>query len=405
MEKKREKRAARYAPVLCLLVLAPWVGEFLLGNSPLGNLPGLPLIVPMYGGGALMVREAVYRTGRGWPAIFLLGAAYGVIEAGLVDQSLFNRNFEHVSHRDQLVIPPLGIDAYNAQAFVIGHAVWSIAVPIALAGMLWPARRTEPWLGRAGFAVTAALYAAGCALVFRMIGETEQFVATPGQWAGAGAAALVLVIAAFLTGKKSPAADPSRTGNATDPAGSVRTGNAPFAAGSARVENPARAAHAVEAASPVRGVVPPRRRVPGPRLLGFGSFAAASLFMMRAESRGGVLFGFALLGVAAALVLRWSRQPGWDVRHELALTAGAVLTYAWLGFVLTLLLRPGDATAWIGNVLFAPTAVGLLPLANRRIRLFRPAREPQAEAVADAVADTVADAVAKALKETATEPA
>jgi len=111
-----------------------------------------------------------------------------------------------------------------------------------------------------------------------------------------------------------------------------------------------------------------RRRVPRPWVLGIGSFAAAGLFMMRSESWGGVLFGFALVALVAALVLQWSRRPGWNIRHEFALTAGAVLTYAWLGFVLTMILRPDDGWAWLGNALFVLMAVGLLLLAHMRIR-------------------------------------
>jgi hypothetical protein len=64
-------KGGKIAPVLVLLVLAPWTGEFLLGSSPLGNLWGLPLILPLYGGGALLIRETVIRTGRGWTAILL----------------------------------------------------------------------------------------------------------------------------------------------------------------------------------------------------------------------------------------------------------------------------------------------------------------------------------------------
>ena len=84
----------RAAPVLALLLLAPWVGEFLLGNISIRRLPGLLILVLLYGCGALLIREVTLRTGRGWPTILLLGAAYGVIEAGIVDQAMFNPSFE-----------------------------------------------------------------------------------------------------------------------------------------------------------------------------------------------------------------------------------------------------------------------------------------------------------------------
>jgi hypothetical protein len=84
----------RAAPVLALLLLAPWVGEFLLGNIFVRRLPGLLILVLLYGCGALLIREVTLRTGRRWPTILLLGAAYGVAEAGIVDQAIFNPSFE-----------------------------------------------------------------------------------------------------------------------------------------------------------------------------------------------------------------------------------------------------------------------------------------------------------------------
>jgi len=55
------------------------------------------------------------------------------------------------------------------------------------------------------------------------------------------------------------------------------------------------------------------------------------------------------------------------MRHELAVTAGATLTCAWCGFVVTLTYRAEDALAWAGNVLFLTVAVLLLVIAARRI--------------------------------------
>ena len=139
----------RALPVLALLLLAPWVGEFLLGNISVRQLPALLILALLYGCGALLIREVTRRTGRGWPTILLLGAAYGVIEAGIVDQSLFNPSFEGWDFQAVTPMPALGISAWHAWTFVIGHSVWSIAVPIALVELLFPDRARAPWLGRA----------------------------------------------------------------------------------------------------------------------------------------------------------------------------------------------------------------------------------------------------------------
>lgn len=80
----------RFSPVLVLLALAPAVAEFLIGNVPLTRPVHLALDVGLYGGGAVLVREAVRRRGLGWPAILLLGVAYAVVEEALVLQTVFN---------------------------------------------------------------------------------------------------------------------------------------------------------------------------------------------------------------------------------------------------------------------------------------------------------------------------
>jgi hypothetical protein len=75
--------------------------------------------------------------------------------------------------------------------------VWSIAVPIALVELLLPATAGSPWLGRAGLVLTAVCYLTGCVLVGRYVSKSEAFLASPGQLAGAAAAAVALLAPAF----------------------------------------------------------------------------------------------------------------------------------------------------------------------------------------------------------------
>jgi hypothetical protein len=53
------------------------------------------VFIPLYGGGAVLIREVVRRRGGGWPAIVVLAAAFGVVEEGLATQSLFNPDHAH----------------------------------------------------------------------------------------------------------------------------------------------------------------------------------------------------------------------------------------------------------------------------------------------------------------------
>lgn len=311
----------RLLPVAGLFVLSPLVGEYLLGNVSITELPALPILAPMYGGGALLVREIARRTGRGWPAILLLAAAYGVIEAALIDQMLFNPpDLPNGPDLTAAYIPALGFSAANALAFVGGHMIWSIGVPIALVETFTPDRRTTPWLGRIGLAVVAIIYVAGSFLIFRFIHQESGFLGIllpPAKLIGAAVVALALIVAAF--------AIPRRR---------------------AKLDRPA----------------------PRPWLVGVLSFAVFSAYVMRPDSWAGVAIGLAVLAVVAGTVARWSRREGWNARHRLALAGGALLTYAWLGFLLNDLYGREPSTYIPGQAALTAGAILLLVAAGAVVR-------------------------------------
>jgi len=307
----------RAAPMLTLLLVAPWVGEYLLGNVSVRRLPALLFLTLLYGCGALLIREVTRRTRRGWPTVLLLGAAYGVIEAGMVDQAMFNPSFEGWEFQAVTPVPALGISAWYTWTFVIGHSVWSIAVPIALVERLFPDRARTPWVGRAGVVLTAVGYLAGCIVIGRFVYGSEKFLALPGQLVGAAAAAAVLIAMAFAC---RPVTPPVGTG-----------------------------------------------WVPRPLPLGLGVFVALGVYQVRPESWAGLVFGIVWLALLAVLLSWFARQRSWGPRHQLALVAAALGTYAWLGFVLTLLVEPGDPVRWAGNIVFATVALALVIAARRRV--------------------------------------
>ncbi len=82
-----------WKPVLTLLVLSPAIGELLSGSSPplqFFNPLFFMLLVGLYGCGALLVRETVALHRLNAAGLLLLGAAYGIVEEGLMCKSFFN---------------------------------------------------------------------------------------------------------------------------------------------------------------------------------------------------------------------------------------------------------------------------------------------------------------------------
>ncbi|MFF5112813.1 hypothetical protein [Streptosporangium sp. NPDC000509] len=310
----------RVAPALGLFLLSPLVAEYLLGNVPPSELWGLVVLAPMYGGGAIIIREVARRAGRGWPTIILLGCAYGVLEATLIDQTLFNPAplFEGDVSRSSTLIPALGFSAVNALGFTAGHAVWSIGVPIAVVETLVPRRATTPWLGIPGLLFACVVFVLGSLVLFGGIRDDSGFMASPPQRIGAAAVVVLLVVAAFLVGRRSRSAKGARS--------------------------------------------------PKPWLAGTAGFVASAAFVARPEDWWGTAAGIVLIAVTAVVIGRWSRGDGWDARHRLALAGGALLTQAFLGFLLLFLHGTATTANLIGQTVLVLGALALFLVARRSAR-------------------------------------
>lgn len=310
-------------PVVALFLLAPFVGEFLLGNLTIDMLPLGILLAPLYGGGAVLIRELARRSGGGWPTIALLACAYALIEEGPIDQLLWNDSYSggDMLHGDSY-LSAVGMSVELTQSVLALHAVWSICVPIAIVETFVPDRRSRPWLGRVGLSVIAAIYTLGAVLVFWGNYTVERFIASPVQLIGIGIVIAGLVALAFaIRPRRRPALD----------------GDAP-----------------------------------APWLAGVTALAATSAYWAPAVlvNAGwyewiGVAAWCAVVAVVVPLVSRWSRQRGWGTAHRFALAAGATLTYVWVSFPLRPEAGGPLAVDLTGNAVFGVIAVTILLLGAR----------------------------------------
>jgi hypothetical protein len=301
------------APVFLLAVLSPVVAEFLLGDQYLAGPPSfaqigeLVLFVLFYGCGAILIRELARRAGRGWPTIVLLALAFGVLEEGLLTQSLFNQGYLGAHLLDYGYLPALGI-APPWTVFVLAlHTVWSISSPIAVVEGRWGDR---PWLGRVGLAVVTALYllgAAGTVAVTMLLGDG--YVAPLPLLLVAAVVAVVLVVVAFrLPGPSGEGRRPSWFG------------------------------------------------------FGFG-LLVSSAFLLVAESSDlpwvvGTLLLVAIAVAAVVAIVRWRRLD------PFGLGAGAVVTYCWHGMPNAIGAGPA---AIVEQIVIIVLVLALLAVLARRV--------------------------------------
>jgi hypothetical protein len=311
----------RVLPAIGLFFIAPLVAEFLLGNIPITMLGAMVLLAPMYGGGALLIRELVRRTGRGWPSILLLGLAYGILEEAYMTQSLFNPDYLNLNMGllKPAYISALAIGGWWTIFVLTLHTVWSISVSIGLTESLVPNRATTPWLKGTGLTITTILFAAAAIGAGRFAIKTDKhhFVASTPQFAWAGVVCAVIIAIAFLLPRRS--AVPAQT------------------SGSA----------------------------PSPWLVGALALIAASIFMVVPNAWAwkavGIYIVLYLIMIAAVYV--WSHRAGWDGRHRLGLAAGAALAYGWHAFI----ENPAvGKTGRVGNAVFALALIVLLAIAARK---------------------------------------
>lgn len=310
----------RVAPAVALYFLAPFVAEFLLGDFPITMIFLILPLSTMYGGGALFIRELTRRTGRGWPTIVLLALTFGVVEEGLLTQSLFNPDYVNAHLLDEGFVPALGI-AIPWTIFVLTiHTIFSISAPIAIVEESTGPRREEPWLKTPGFIASIALFLVGSAFTFAVSYGDGHFMAEPAQLAVVAVVAVALTVVAFRL--------PTR-----------------------------------------RALV--NGSVPSPWIVFALAIAAGVLLFAGADALPlwvGVATAVVALALLVVLVARWSGRAAWGPWHRFALASAALLSYAWHSF-LQEPVQGGTATInLVTHIVFTVVALLIIGYAHRRVR-------------------------------------
>jgi hypothetical protein len=319
----------RISAVITLFFVAPLVAEYLLGDLPLKLLPALIVLAPAYGGAAVLIRETARRTGRGWPTMLMLGAAYTVIAEGLVTQSLFNHDYLkiHMHLLEPAYIPALGIGGWWTLFMFNLHTFWSMGVSIALVEALYPAEAEAPWLGPVGDLVVGLVFVLGSAASFGIGFKQNSFIASHAQLLNSAVLSALLILFAFLM--------PPR--------------RASMAAGTT-----------------------PSPWIPSP-------WISAALALVLGL---GVLFtppkwGWAAAGMLLAidavflvLVMLFSQRAGWNALHTLSLAAGGALAYGLHAYTAKPLMG-GVLGMRISTTVFLAAAVWLICLCAKRVNRFQ----------------------------------
>lgn len=294
-------RRGHFLPALVLFLLSPWIAEVLFGATPASNLGGLLVVGPLYGAGALLIRELARRRGWGWTPIILLGAAYAIVEEGFAIQSISNAN---MFNSGLLGGRFLGVNWVWSEWTIGYHIVWSISIPILLSELLFPAERNQLWLGRISLSLVGLLYllaAIALCAIFRFAVTPDYRTPTP-ILIGEGIVIVLLVVLALRWPRgEAPVLTFERTPTAK------------------------------------------LHHIPPPWQIGLLALLSAVLWFALLDLphplRVGalvllpMLFDLLWAGGLVALIRRWSSQgQAWSELHQLALILGALLISILWGF-------------------------------------------------------------------------
>ncbi|MEV7628285.1 hypothetical protein [Actinoplanes sp. NPDC089786] len=171
-----------------LVLAAPLVAEVSLGNIPLDMAWVVLFFIPIYGGGALLIREVVRRTGGGIANLLLMGVAYGLVEEGLALQSLTS---PHLYGAAGWAPRLFGLNTAYTEVNLVYHAVFSITIPILLVEFRYGAR---PYLRRGGVITAGVVALLGAGLIRVVVPPAED----PGYTMPPLAALIIAVAAAAV---------------------------------------------------------------------------------------------------------------------------------------------------------------------------------------------------------------
>jgi hypothetical protein len=328
MTDQRRGLLDRLAPALLLAFLAPMFAEVLPGATRFSSIFVFPIEMAVWGGGAVLARAIVRKRRLGWWSLLLLGLALSIAEEFLIQQTSVAPLV--IRLKGETWARAFGVNYIYLLWALIYESVWVVLLPTLAVELVFPARRREPWLSRAGAIVTAALFAIGCFFAWfswTQIARTKVFhqppYTPPLGWVAVAVAAIALLIIIALR---------------------------------------------LSARSNQRAFTPP-----WPWLLGilgavwavlwFGlvvlAFGIDPPFPEAAAGAGGLVIAVLLL----IFVPRWAAHPRWSGAHEFALIAGSLtgsMVVSFAGFIGSV-----NMDLWFKIVVDALAVVGLVWLGGR----------------------------------------
>lgn len=177
----------RSLALLALILFAATFPEVLSGSTPVpvllspAAILGYPMLVGLYGCGAVLVWEALVRWRKGWLSVIPFGAAYGIAEEGLGTKVMTD------PYRQMVVtgVPGgyghwLGVEWVSVVGFTIFHAAISIGFELLLVSLLFPELKERSLVTKRGLLAIAGVFSFTVGLMFFTVDKNPIIPLLPG---------------------------------------------------------------------------------------------------------------------------------------------------------------------------------------------------------------------------------
>ena len=147
--------SSRFSPLFTLIATAPVLTELVSGNTPAYAFlnPNITLfLLLVYGVPLLVIRELRLHWRLSTHGVFLLGLAYGILNEGLVAQTLVRYDHVPIVKFDRYIYA-WGFNLSWIGLIVPWHALLAVLFPMALISQWLPKSAQHEWLGRRAFYV------------------------------------------------------------------------------------------------------------------------------------------------------------------------------------------------------------------------------------------------------------
>jgi hypothetical protein len=152
------------APAITLMAMAPLLTEVLPGATRFSSIFVFPIEMCVWGGGCLLIRAAVRKWQLGWINMLLLAIALSIAEECIIQQTSLAPMV--IRLKGITYARSFGVNYVYFLWALIYEPVFVVLLPVYLVELIFPERKEETWLSKAGLIVVSIFFVLGSYLAW-----------------------------------------------------------------------------------------------------------------------------------------------------------------------------------------------------------------------------------------------